>query len=577
MRKRYRGNTTIVEKRTTIVRFFFACIAVLLVLRLADLQIIRHQAYEALASDQHELYQKIFPQRGEIFFQDAGGSKTFPVAMHKRVYQAYTDPRKVDDPEKAAELLAPIIDRTVEDLTALLGKRNDPYEPLKRGLEEFQAEVIRDMDIAGVYLAPETVRHYPMGSVGAHVIGFVGHGDDGMRGQYGIEGHFEQLLAGEQGVMAAERDARGRLIPLSGTGVMTGVDGADIVLTIDASLQFFVCQALEKAVERYGATGGSVLIMHPQDGRIVAMCSDPSFDPNTYGAVENIQYFNNPAIFTAYEPGSVFKPITMAAGLDLQAVTPETTYEDEGSVKIGIHTIYNVDREKNGIQTMVEVLDKSLNTGAVFVAEQVGKKPFAKYVSDFGFGERTDISLDMEVAGTVEALQKRGDIYMATASFGQGITVTPLQLVRAYAAFANGGKLLRPRIVDEIRYSDGKVEATEREVMRQVITERTATLLSGMLVSVVAHGHATDAQVHGYYIAGKTGTAQVADVGSGGYGEETIHTFIGFGPVTHPQFVILVKIDRPQGIRFSSQSAAPLFGEIARYVVDYWQIPPDDV
>jgi len=575
---------SVVDRRAKWARFFFLILASVSVTRLAYLQIMEHPKYEALANGQHELYKKIFPKRGEVFFHDTEGT-LIPAAMNKTKYRLYTVPREMTNTSKvgvthaqdAAEALSLILGVPSEILLAQLTKPNDPYEPLQNGLEEADADAVRALNIAGVYLTPELSRYYPLGAIGAHLTGFVGQGDQGPHGQYGVEGYFEKLLAGEIGVITAERDASGRRISMGGAGTELGTDGGDIIVTVDVPLQYFTCKALAEGIARFGAESGVVVIMNPQNGRVVALCNNPSYDPNGYSSVADIRYFNNAAIFTAYEPGSVFKPITMAAGLDAHVVTPETTYENTGSVAIGIHTIHNVDQKTHGLATMVDVLDKSLNTGAVFVAEKTGKETFSKYVKDFGFGELTGIELDTEVEGNITSLDRQGEIYMATASFGQGITVTPMQLIRAYAAIANGGKILKPHIVDELRHPDGKIETTEPEVVRQVIAERTSTLLSGMLVSVVSKGHAKNAQIPGYYIAGKTGTAQIADAQAGGYGEGTIHTFIGFGPVAYPRFVILVKLDRPQNVLFADASATIVFAEIARYLVDYWQIPPDAV
>ncbi|MBI5221449.1 MAG: penicillin-binding protein 2 [Candidatus Magasanikbacteria bacterium] len=295
--------------------------------------------------------------------------------------------------------------------------------------------------------------------------------------------------------------------------------------------------------------------------------------PDSYNEVEDINYFNNPAIFYPYEPGSVFKPITMAAALDKEKVTPSATYEDTGEVKIGPYKIRNFDKKAHGIKTMTEVLELSLNTGAMFAAEQVGKEDFVKYVKNFGFGQLTGITLDTEVSGNISSLDKKGDIYYLNASFGQGITATPLQLATAFSALANGGKLIKPYIVSEIVKPDGTLVKTWPEVIRQVISPKTSNLISGMLVSVVEKGYDKKAKVPGYYLAGKTGTAQIA--AKGGYSGEVIHTFAGYGPVSNPRFVILLRLDKPQGVAFAADTLSPLFRQLANFLINYYQIPPD--
>jgi cell division protein FtsI/penicillin-binding protein 2 len=265
----------------------------------------------------------------------------------------------------------------------------------------------------------------------------------------------------------------------------------------------------------------------------------------------------------------------MAAAIDAGKVTPKTTYTDTGQVAIGQYTIRNSDGKANGIQTMTDVLEKSLNTGAIFAVRQLGAEKFRQYVDGFGFGQPTDLGLDGESKGDVSSLTKRGDIWSATASYGQGITVTPVQMAAAYSALANGGKLMKPYVVAEVKYPDGSGFRGEPQELRQVISKRAADLISGMLVRVVEDGHGKQAAVPGYWVAGKTGTAQISD-GQGGYEKEQFNgTFVGFAPVDNPAFVMVTKIERPQDVVFAESSAAPLFGGIAAFLLQYLQIPPD--
>ena len=268
----------------------------------------------------------------------------------------------------------------------------------------------------------------------------------------------------------------------------------------------------------------------------------------------------------------------MAIGLELEKVTPSTTYTDTGSVSIGSYTIRNSDGKAHGVQTMMDVLDESLNTGTIFVARKVGVEQFRKYVKAFGFGSITGIDLDTETSGDVSSLdQKKSDIYVATGSFGQGITVTPLQLITAYSALANGGKLMKPYIVDTIVKPDRSVIRTAPKVIRQVISARTSDLIGGMLVNVVRKGHGKRAGVPGYFVAGKTGTAQVPRKDGRGYDRNaTIGSFAGYAPVERPAFVMLVRIDNPRDVQWAESSAAPLFGELAHFLLQYYEVPPDE-
>jgi cell division protein FtsI/penicillin-binding protein 2 len=578
----------------------------IIVFRLFSLQILDRDFYSALAAGQHEIYQSLFPERGKIWMQEiiatngAGEKELYPLATNQSLYLVYADPRKIKDAEDLAPKLAEILyareenneeetrpaeeisdeekaasEKLEEEILAKLKKENDPYEPLQHRAAEVTMEKIKELKVDGLGFTPEDARFYPEKNIASHILGFVGMRDDKKVGQYGLEGYFNSELAGAQGYLESEKDVAGRWIPVSGRRWQKAEDGSDLVLTIDRNIQFFACDALDRAVKKHGADGGSVIIMEPKTGAILAMCSYPDFDPNDYAKAKDINVFNNPATFYQYEPGSIFKAITIAAALDAGKITPTTTYIDEGFVKVDDWTIKNSDEKAHGEQTMTQVLDESLNTGAVFAVSQIGAEIFRKYVSDFGFGVMTGVELDFEAAGNIESLNKKGKIWSATGSFGQGISVTPLQMVTSFSAIANGGKLVKPYIVDEVRKSDGETIKTEPKVVRQVISSRTATLLGGMLVSVVEKGHGKRAGVSGFYVAGKTGTAQVPKKDGSGYEKDvTIGSFVGFAPVEDPKFVMLVKMDHPRDVIWAESTAAPLFGKIAKYMLNYLKVPP---
>ncbi len=359
---------------------------------------------------------------------------------------------------------------------------------------------------------------------------------------------------------------------------MRAKDGDDIVLTIDKTVQYEVCAKLNEHVKVVEADSAAAIVMNPKTGEIIAMCSYPDFDPNEYNKVNSIGDYNNRAIFEAFEPGSIFKPITMAAAIDLGKITPETTYIDEGFVKIDEFTIRNSDKKAHGKKTMTQVLESSLNTGTIFAVRQIEQKDFRKYVEKFGFGQKTGIELDTEGGGNISSLEKKSEIYFATGSFGQGLTATPLQMVQAFSAIANGGKMAKPYIVEEIRKQEGIVIKTERPMPVQVISSRTATLLTGMLVSVVKNGQGKKAAVSGYYMAGKSGTAQIADPSSGGYyANKTNHSFIGFAPVKDPAFVMIIKFENPKKGSFAESTTMPLFSRLAKFLLDYYHVMPDDL
>ncbi len=621
---------------------FLLCM--LMVYKLFDLQIRKHDLYTALALDQHQVFNQIEPERGRIFMQDISEDKKidhYPIAINKEFALVYAVPKKIKNASEVADQLYEIFDRElvekeVEELleeddffniststnfvsaqgelklmeaaernereefkkikTELeiewrrekiigeylkkLEKKNDPYEPLKRKVDKDKLAQVLAMNVPGIDYIMEKHRYYPEGDIVGHITGFVGFDADGQKGRYGLEGFFNDELTGKFGSIKAERSADGGLIIVKDRELNSSKDGSNLILTINRSIQYAACKKLEEAVEKYGADGGTVIAMNPQTGGILAMCSNPKYDPNTYNEVESGDVYNNSAIFDGYEPGSIFKVITMASGLDQEKITPDTPFDDKGFVMVEgwNKPIKNSDYETKGGHGLVDmntVLEESLNTGTIFAMNKVGPEVFAGYVKKFGFGEKTGIELETEGITNIVNLTRNTirPVEAATASFGQGITATPLQMVVAYSAIANGGILMKPYLVDEIVSPSGESSKTVPSQIRRVVSERAAMLLSGMMVNVVDGGHAIMAGVKGYYVAGKTGTAQVADVG--GYGDKTIHTFVGFAPVDEPKFVMLVKLDNPANVRFSASSAAPLFGDLAEYMLNYYQIPKE--
>jgi cell division protein FtsI/penicillin-binding protein 2 len=570
------------HRRLRILQAFLIVALAVITGRLFELQVMQHGWYSALASDQHSIFAQLFPTRGEIFLSDPKAlDGRFPAAVNKTLATVYADTRELtadEVPAAVAALAGPLeLDEAAQvALTEKLSVPNDPYIPIRGRLEDRVFEQLRALELPGIGFTHQSFRFYPEKETACHLTGFVGSNAAGEQaGRYGVEGYWNAELAGQQGFLASETDPGGHFITAGSHDFQPAVDGSQVVLTIDRNIQFVACNALREAVDYHQATGGSVIILEPQTGAVLAMCGQPEFDPNAYNEVPDIAAFNNPATYYAYEPGSVFKPLTMAAAIDAGTVNPKTTYIDEGEVKIGKYTIKNSDGKAYGRQTMTEVLAKSLNTGAIFAVEQLGPEPFRKYMEAFGFGRKTGVGVT-EVAGDVTSLSRRGDIWSATASYGQGLTATPIQVASAFAVLANGGKLVQPHLVSEVIEANGMIERTETKVVRQVISKRAADLVSGMLVNVVEEGHGTRAAVPGYWVAGKTGTAQVSLGSQDGYAEDMVNvTFVGFAPVDDPAFVLLTKLDRPEGAPYASMTAAPLFGEIAAFLLQYLQIPPD--
>lgn len=590
-------------------------------MKLFYLQVFRGSFYEALAIGQHELYKKLFPERGSIYVVENNGDKQtlFPLVTNRDMHMLYAVPKSIEKPREVAEklfelfglpevdmdevkaaLFADITDelepamaaeikqvrltkwqdeqkeKEIARLEALLNKPGDPYEPIRHKLTDAQMDTINSWNITGLAFKNETWRFYPEQGMGGHIFGFLGFDNDNRVGKYGLEGYFDKELTGQFGEIRSEKDGLGNLIAIGSSSLQEKVDGYSLALTIDRAIQYKACAALTQAVEYFKAESGSVIVMNPKTGAILAMCGAPDFNPDEYNKVEDIEVYNNPAIFKAYEPGSIFKAITMSIALDENKVTPNTSYVDEGVVQIGPYNIKNYNDLVYGRQNMTEVLEKSINTGTIFAMRQVTPKVFTQYVKDFGFGKQTGITLDKESVGDISNLDRNGEIYAATASFGQGITVTPIQMVTAVSALANGGKLMKPYIVSQIIKNDGKIETFKPQEVKQVISSKTSATISGMLVSVIEAGHSKGAKIDGYRIAGKTGTAQIASKFGRGYSDDVNTSFISYGPFSDPVYAMIVRIDKPQWGKTGESVAVPVSTDIAKFILQYYNVPYDN-
>ena len=562
--------------RVRLIRLGFFAFGLLILGQLFRIQVLGHDFYAALAEGQHDLFRHLFPQRGKIYARDeASGDREYLLATNRSLHILFAEPFRLKDPLAAAKAVAPLIGMEPSDLAAKISDKDERYRVLARKLDDETRDKVEALAIEGIGFSEEDYRFYPEGSVGAQLLGFVGESERGRSGRYGIEGWFDKELSGAQGYLESEKDPGGRAIAVGNRTVKPAKDGDDLVLTIDRTVQYVACRKLDEWVARHGAEKGSVVIMEPSTGAVIALCNAPTFDPNEYGKVEDVGVYNNVAAFEPYEPGSIFKTITMAAGVDTEKISPTTPFDDPGEVKIGPYTIRNSDLKAHGRVTMTEVLTESLNTGLVEVVHRLGPPTFLKYVRDFGFGQKPGLELQSESAGNIEPLERKGDIWSATGSYGQGITVTVLQMAAAYAALANDGMMMKPYIVSEIRRADGTVETRTPKAVRRVVSERAARLVGGMLTAVIERGHGTRAGVPGYWIGGKTGTAQIARKDGPGYEVgATIGSFAGYGPIDDPKFAMVVRIDRPKDVQFAESSAAPLFGDIAKFLLDYYHIPP---
>ncbi|MCC7522914.1 penicillin-binding protein 2 [Candidatus Uhrbacteria bacterium] len=546
------------------------CIGLLIIIgRLFQLQVIEAKTYKLLASDQHEVQAQLVPRRGTIFLQDRYDRALHPFAKDREAWQVHVLKRQLEDATTTAAELGEILELPADGLLATMLSPSSSYAVLVKDATLEEAEKIRERRLSGIGVSQGLVRVYPEEGLGGQLFGFVSTDDNGKRtGKYGIEGAYNDILDGEYGSLLIEKDAAGRRVSIGNTDFKQAVQGADIVLTLDRTLQYEACRRISQAVAEFQADSGTVIVMDPHTGAIWAMCSAPDFEPENYGAVKSLSVLNNSAVYGEFEPGSIFKPITIAAGIEDGKINPRTTYDDPGEETIDDFTVRNSTKLAYGVQTMTQVLEKSLNLGTIFVQRLLGKERFKYFVEQFGFGQKTGIAIGPESDGDIRPLSRKGDIFAATASYGQGITATPIQMLAAYGVLANGGKLMKPYVIKEIIHEDGRREETKPEVVRQVISARTARLVSGMMVTVVESGHGKRAAVPGYFVAGKTGTAQIPNPNGRGYlPDATIGSFVGYAPSDNPSFVMLVKIDRPRTVQYAEASAAPVFGDLAKFIL----------
>ncbi len=542
------------------VKIVFGCVVVaasIITWRLFVLSYVRHTLYTQTAQAQNQNISNILI-RGNIFVQDPKATgpvadQRYLVATNKKFPLVYATPATLVDPVATANQLAVILKIDQTTLQTLLGSGSTTSKILARKITPEQADAITKLNIKGMGIRYETDRFYPANSFLSKVIGFLGFGENGRLGQYGIESYFDNELSGQAEDITSPRPD-------------------NVILTVDRNIQLFVESKLHDVLTKWRAAGGSIIVQDPQTGKILAMADEPTFDPNNYSSSPTSSFINQ-NVQEMFEPGSSFKPITMAAGIDSGKVTPNTTFSDPGIIEIAGRQIHNFDGLAHGTVTMTQVLEKSLNTGAAFVENLVGQDNFLNYVINFGFGQKTGVDLPGEVSGDVANLYSGRQVNFVTASFGQGIAVTPIQLITAYSALANGGKLMKPYIVDRIIHEGGTEDVTQPEVVSIPISEKTSAKIRTMLVSVVDIGF-DKARIKGYDVAGKTGTAQIAD-GKGGYQDGVfIHDFVGFAPASNPKFVILIKMDKPQGITFAADSLSPTFRDVAAYLLNYYNVPP---
>lgn len=576
--------------RLKIVQIVIYIVAVTIIFRLVYWQFIADVQGSHSTSG---LQFKIPAQRGEILTSDS-----FPIVANQEAYLLYAKPNEINqNTDKIGKKLSPYLvsakfstkeaelsdeekeikkeeEKKIED--SIVKKISDKklfWVQIARKLTKGKVEDIEKLKIEGIEFQEDTKRLYPESSMAAHLLGFVGSNDFGDdTGYFGLEGYYNNRLTGKDGINTQVQDPFGLPILVSKFKPLQPKKGDSLELYLDRAVQFIVEEKLKQAVEKYGAKEGTVIVSDVKTGGILAMSSFPSFNPDSYSDYPDAVY-KNPAVSDTYEPGSTFKLVTMAAALNENLVTPTTKCDIcGGPVSIDGYEISTWNKKYHPDSTMIEVLQHSDNVGMTFVSQKLGVEKFTSYIQKFGFGEETNIDLQGEAAGTVRQADDWKQIDLATASFGQGIAVTPIQMIQAVQAIANGGKMISPTVVKKI-ISEDKEEAVKSAREIQVITPKTAAQMTEMMVNAVDQGEAKAFIPKGYRIAGKTGTAQIPVAGH--YDpNKTIASFIGFAPADDPKFVMLVRFTEPTSSIFGSETAAPTFFTIAKELFNYYHIAP---
>lgn len=567
-------NTKSFQSRIRVVSFLIFLFACILILKLFFLQVIHKNDYLERADRQYATPAGDIFERGRIFFSKNDGTEVIGATVISG-FKIAIKPKDILDVEEAYKSLNEIISIDYDDFIRKAGKTNDPYEEIAHRLTKEQANRVSDLKLKGVSMFKESWRFYPGGNSAAHVLGFVAYKGDDRVGQYGLERFYNSTLSKSKDEIYVNFFAE----VFSNIGKnFEGKREGDIITTIESTTQNVLEEELKKTFEKWSADQIGGIIINPANGEIYAMASMPNFDLNEFSSVKNTAVFRNPMVENVFEFGSVIKPLVMAGALDMGVVTPETKYTDNGFVILNNKTINNFDKKARGVATMQTVLDQSLNTGMVFVQGQMGRDKFREYMKSYGLGEKTGIDFPNETSGLIRNLDSKQDIDYATAAFGQGIAITPIEAARAFSVIANGGNLITPHLVKEIRYEDNTSEILSYPVVKQgIIKPESSENISRMLVNVFdkSYGEGKYKFEH-YSVATKTGTAQVAkDDGTGYYEDRNLHSFFGYFPAYDPKFLVFLYVKNPKGVNYAAQTLIPPFVDITKFLINYYNVTPD--
>ncbi|HEY4503376.1 MAG TPA: penicillin-binding protein 2 [Candidatus Paceibacterota bacterium] len=563
--------------RSRILLCFFLLFVVILLTKLFLVQIVHSKFYSDSANRQYATPSQNLFERGTIYFQSKDGSLV-SAATQASGFKVAINPTKLTSPENSYKKLAEKVSLSREDFLAKAEKEGDPYEEVAFHLSQKDADAVSALKIPGVSIFKEKWRLYPGEDLASHTLGLVAYKGDELGGRYGLERQYNDELSrsGDSPYINFFAEVFSNINNKLFNG---DKETGDIVTTIEPTVADFLEKKLSVVKSKYGADAIGGIIMDPRDGSIYALSIKPDFNPNDFSQVKQASTFSNPLVENVLEWGSVVKPLVMAAGLDTGVISANTTYNDKGSVIVEKKEIFNFDKKGRGPGTsMQDVLSQSLNTGMVFVEQKLGRDRLREYLLSYGIDQKTGVDLPNETSGLVSNILKvKRELEYANASFGQGIALTPMAMIRALASLGNGGKLVVPHVVNKIKYDDGTEKKMEYETSQVKITPATGDEITRMLVEVMDKALKNGAaKMEHYSVAVKTGTAQVANSVTGGYYEDRhTHSFFGYFPAYDPQFVVLLYAVNPKGVLYASETWADPFIEITKFLLNYYDVPPD--
>jgi len=562
------------QLRIRIIIFCIFTVAIIILARLFFIQVIHQELYSDRADKQYITPSSNIFNRGTIFFTKNDNSFVTAATVVSGFKIAMV-PKDIIERESTYEKLIPYLTMDKTTFLAKASKKDDPYEEIATGLSKEQINEVEALKIKGLSIFKDNWRSYPGNNLAAHSLGFLAYKENSLVGQYGLERFYNSTLSKPKDEAYVNFFAE---VFLNIKNTLSNTNRGDIITTIEPVVQYNLEGELSKAMKEWNADQAGGIIMDPKTGEIYAIVGLPDFDLNNFKEVPDVGVYRNPIVENVFEFGSVIKPLVMSAAINEGVVTPTTTYFDAGSVVIDKKTINNFDKKGRGANTTMQtVLDQSLNTGMVFVENKLGHDKFRTYMKSYGIGEKTGIDLPNETSGLISNLNSPRNLEYSNASFGQGIALTPIEAIRAFSVIANGGNLITPHLVKEIKYDNGLSKTLEYPILKEgLLTKETTDTVTKMLIHVFESYGSGSYKLNNYSVATKTGTAQVArEDGKGYYTDRHMHSFFGYFPAYDPKFVVFLFIKNPKGVNYASQTLIPPFVNITKFVLNYYNVPPD--